>query len=563
MPVLKELKGPALLLDDRVLVARVGGSQKAGGDLQDAQPDGHEHFRLVAVAEQFVGLFQDGGRAALLPGEILQDPLGKHHKEGGRYPLSADVRYDQAQVVFVHEVKVVEVTTHVPGRVHGGEEVDLRPVREGREDMGKDAALDLSGRGQFLNDPFLFPDQVLLLHLLPFHAADGVHLIVEGQAGTVDLPLHGLELPDGEGGGGGGLQLAPAHADDAAQKDVELAHELSQPEVIDGKAQKKDQARNGPYGSADAPDDFLKALHGDLPDQGPGGRGHGHGEGTYGKALFIAEDLAAVALPDQLFRIRAGLSAGMIDLTSVFGKDMPDAALVLQGGELLLKDGNVYQHESIAVPVAYVHGFPCGGHQVLRGIRRFESVEDRPGNGAGPDGLPSWRIHDLLPDIPGKGIVPRVVQKELPFREGSEEAPVLPHEEKAEDPFAAGDLRLKIFLTVDPGVDQVCRSVILEPDIGFDPFVRHDGPGFGDGGCDQGSDRAGDGLKARCVQLLLLPQGHAGIGTGKYAGQHGDDQKSHAKDRQQHAAPERFQLFSHGFSSSVCPVRRSAYWSGV
>ena len=76
-------------------MARVCGSQFSGGYFQNAQPDGHEHFCLIVIAEQVVGFFQDSGRGAFLSCQIFEDPFGKHHEQGCRDALSAYICYDQ------------------------------------------------------------------------------------------------------------------------------------------------------------------------------------------------------------------------------------------------------------------------------------------------------------------------------------------------------------------------------------------------------------------------------------------------------------------------------------
>ena len=305
MFVLKDLKTAVLLPDDRVFVTRVGSGQPAGGDLQDAQPDCYEHIRLIAAAEQLVGLFQDLARAVLQPREILNDPFGQHHEQGGRYALAADIRDHQAQMVVIHKEEVIKVAADILGRIHGGEQGDLVPVRIRRENIGQHAALDLPGRGQFPHDPFLLFDEILLFHLLPFHAADRIHLPVQGQAGPVDLLLHGLKFRDRVGVCLDRLQFAFSHAGNGFPQRIELPHEFPQPETVQGQGDQEYHQGGQGYGGAHPMDHLLIILYGSFPDQSPAGKFHDCREGPDTLSALIMKDRSGIAFQDELFRITA------------------------------------------------------------------------------------------------------------------------------------------------------------------------------------------------------------------------------------------------------------------
>ena len=123
---------------------------------------------------------------------------------------------------------------------------------------------------------FLLSDQILLFHLFPFHPANRIHLITQGNGGTVDFLLHCLEFPDREGSGFGGLQITFAHSDDSVKQRIELKHKLFQPEMVD--CQGNELNHSGYYEDhpADYPDQQLIIFHIDLTQHCPGGRGQCH-----------------------------------------------------------------------------------------------------------------------------------------------------------------------------------------------------------------------------------------------------------------------------------------------
>ncbi len=52
----------------------------------------------------------------------------------------------QAEMILVRQIEVVEIAACLPGGVHHGADVDLRPIREGRKDVGKQSGSAKSKR---------------------------------------------------------------------------------------------------------------------------------------------------------------------------------------------------------------------------------------------------------------------------------------------------------------------------------------------------------------------------------------------------------------------------------
>ena len=99
-------------------------------------------------------------------------------------------------MILVDKEEIVKISSYVPCRIHGSEQVDFFPIRERRENMRQYAALDLPCCYQFLCQTLFLFEQIFLFHLLPLHPADCIHLMVQGDAGPVDLLLHDLKFPD-------------------------------------------------------------------------------------------------------------------------------------------------------------------------------------------------------------------------------------------------------------------------------------------------------------------------------------------------------------------------------
>ena len=61
------------MLDGRILVAGAGGGQDAGGDLQDAEPDGDEHLFRITGADLLVNGSEDLCRGKLMHGYVMDE----------------------------------------------------------------------------------------------------------------------------------------------------------------------------------------------------------------------------------------------------------------------------------------------------------------------------------------------------------------------------------------------------------------------------------------------------------------------------------------------------------
>ena len=76
----------------------------------------------------------------------MMDQGGRqHHEKGSGNALAGYVADDQAQVILINQEEVIQVAADLPGRGHGGIEIELMSVRERRENLGQEAGLDPGG----------------------------------------------------------------------------------------------------------------------------------------------------------------------------------------------------------------------------------------------------------------------------------------------------------------------------------------------------------------------------------------------------------------------------------
>ena len=206
MAVFVEDEGFARLLQYRVLVAGVGGGEFAGGDLQDAEPDGHEHLLAVVGADGGVDVRQDLGGGLAGQGVVRQKDLGGHHEERCGDAFAGYVGHDQAQMVVIHKEEVVEITADSPGRVHAGVDLKFGPVRKCRESIRKHVRLDPGGEGQLVADAFAlcffevpgFQELHLAAGVQPHERADRRDAGEEDGELEPELFVQGLLLDDGD-----------------------------------------------------------------------------------------------------------------------------------------------------------------------------------------------------------------------------------------------------------------------------------------------------------------------------------------------------------------------------
>ena len=150
-----EQREAAVLHQRGVLVTRVGGRDPAGADLQNAEPYRNKHLHLVVRAQALVRFCEDLRGALPEHRAGLYDHLRDHHEQGSRYPLPADVRDQQGQVILVDQEEIVKIPADHSRRFHGREDVEFLPLRERRERLRQHAPLDTSRHVQLRFDALL------------------------------------------------------------------------------------------------------------------------------------------------------------------------------------------------------------------------------------------------------------------------------------------------------------------------------------------------------------------------------------------------------------------------
>ena len=110
---------------------------------------GHEHVLVVVLRQELVDGHRDAYRVVALLGDDTEQVTGYGHEQRCGNSLSAHVTHAEVHLVALNE-EVVQVTSHLLRRSHGSEQVYIISVREGREDTGHHAHLDVAGHLELL-----------------------------------------------------------------------------------------------------------------------------------------------------------------------------------------------------------------------------------------------------------------------------------------------------------------------------------------------------------------------------------------------------------------------------
>ena len=123
--------------------------QVTGSDVVDGVEHGHEHGVYRLSAQQLVSLGDTDIRAVSLQSDGSDEGPADSHEDGSRHALSAHISHDNANVLVVNAEEVVEVASHILGRVHQRCQVELMLILgEGREYPGQDSLLYLTSHSQ-------------------------------------------------------------------------------------------------------------------------------------------------------------------------------------------------------------------------------------------------------------------------------------------------------------------------------------------------------------------------------------------------------------------------------
>ena len=145
------LPGPnTIMADERGIVPCVDELDVARLVVEHADPCGHEHARVVALADLAVGARDSFSKIPHI-GEVGLD-LGfrLHHEEGGGNPLARDIGNDEAElgragfldIVLADKEEVVEVASDLTCGIHACKDVERGDVGVGWEGAGKSRFLD-------------------------------------------------------------------------------------------------------------------------------------------------------------------------------------------------------------------------------------------------------------------------------------------------------------------------------------------------------------------------------------------------------------------------------------
>ena len=141
--------------NDRVLMACVDGKAFSGGNFYNCHPDGDKELFFVVLAKLRVDVFQNLSRAFTKKGAALNQSFGNDHKQSCRNSLTGYIGHNQANVVFVNEEEVIEVSSYLLCRFHCCKEVELL-AGDILEVAREHACLDVVCSGKFTDNSLFF-----------------------------------------------------------------------------------------------------------------------------------------------------------------------------------------------------------------------------------------------------------------------------------------------------------------------------------------------------------------------------------------------------------------------
>ena len=313
-------KTAVLLPQQRWVVTRVDILQQPAPQIQRPQPRGDEHLRVVVLTQAVVGLGEYLRDVPPTLGQVPQQRLGAHHEQRAGYALAGHIRHQEVQVVAVRQIKVVEVAAHLLGRVHGGVDVEVLPLRIRREHRRQAGALDLPREFQFPVDA--------LLRLLD--------VVLQGIHRGVDVVGQGRELlilPDIDMD----AEVAVGDLGQGAVDLVDVVHDQPLDQEVDVGEQRREHHQ----------------FHEDLDGDGDIAGEHGLGDGDGG------DEIESLRHPQHTVGIRVvdlGLEAG-IRLYLHAGRCAADgicaapgvAAVVADDGQVTVADDDTTGAPDVAV----------------------------------------------------------------------------------------------------------------------------------------------------------------------------------------------------------------------
>ena len=187
---------------ERRVVAGVRKREHAGGEVEDAEPRGHEHAALIGLAQAPVGIGKGRVHVQARLNQRVNLGLGLHHEQRRGHALAGDVGDEHHESVAVEHKEVVEVAAHLARGLHARVDVEVVALGERREHARQRGVLDMARQLQL--------GIVAVLGLLDValeRVDGGVHVV--GKLGELLVRAH---VDHGVQVAGGDLVQAVAHA---------------------------------------------------------------------------------------------------------------------------------------------------------------------------------------------------------------------------------------------------------------------------------------------------------------------------------------------------------------
>ncbi len=126
------------------VVAGVRKRERAGGEVEDAEPRGHEHAALVGLAQAPVGLGEGRVHVQARLYQRVDLSLGLHHEQRRGHALAGDVGDEHHETVAIEHEEVIEVAAHLARGLHACVDVEVVALGERREHARQRGVLDMA-----------------------------------------------------------------------------------------------------------------------------------------------------------------------------------------------------------------------------------------------------------------------------------------------------------------------------------------------------------------------------------------------------------------------------------
>ena len=132
MLVLQLSEGAVLSPYKWILVSCIGAGHHPGIQIQNTQPHGNKHFRIV-LTDLVIHRMQDLAGTSPLLSPIVEEDLCRHHEQRRRDTFIRDIRDQHCKMVFIDQQEIIKISSDFLCRGHAGIQVEISAIRKCRK----------------------------------------------------------------------------------------------------------------------------------------------------------------------------------------------------------------------------------------------------------------------------------------------------------------------------------------------------------------------------------------------------------------------------------------------